>query len=377
MKYIFYERRLLTSVGGVETACWNLAREFVLQGKEVAIVTGKGDRPCPYPELEPYIRAFDFVPQAKQPKFLGRRLAKTLENLSLAKSAGDFLRDCSRESAVIFFKPNGVFALHRYLRDFKRVCFHSQGVDFCSLDRRLFEKYVTHLSACSHFNAFQNRCHFKRQPVVIPNGVTEAFLAWEMRPENRIRWRELFKTNPQRMVFAFAGRMVEWKGIGIFLEAMKIAGGDEELWLIGEGPALEGWISSARRLGVGNRVKHHGFIKHSQLPSLWDAVDIGVFPSIGDDAFGISIAEAMACGKPVIGSNLGGIPEVVGNEEQCGWLCENLNAIEYAQAIRAARSANLNLMGKNARARASRFQWRAAAKKFADFINSPGNQARC
>ena len=44
------------------------------------------------------------------------------------------------------------------------------------------------------------------------------------------------------------------------------------------------------------------------LPEFYAACDAGIFPSIGDEAFGITIAEAMACGKPVIASYIGGIP---------------------------------------------------------------------
>ena len=143
----------------------------------------------------------------------------------------------------------------------------------------------------------------------------------------------------------------------------------EELWLIGDGPQLAGWLELARQLGISDRVKPHPFVPHHTLPGLWDAIDIGVFPSSGDEAFGITIAEAMSRGKAVIASYVGGIPEVVGNENQCGWLCENSNAEAFAAAIVAAREADLQAMGNNGRGRvATQFRWSKLAEQFGLFL---------
>jgi len=143
----------------------------------------------------------------------------------------------------------------------------------------------------------------------------------------------------------------------------------EELWLIGDGPQLSGWLELARQLGISERVKHHPFVPHDSLPGLWDAIDIGVFPSSGDEAFGITIAEAMSRGKAVIASYVGGIPEVVGNENRCGWLCGNSDSEAFASAIIAAREADIQTMGINARQRiATHFQWSALAEQFRLFL---------
>lgn len=373
MKYIFYERSLLTKVGGVETAAWNLAREFYALGSEVLIVTGKGPRKCPYKELEPFVCAFDYVPQANQPRIFGRRFAKILENRSLAKAADKILVNSSKQTAIIFFKPNGVYALRKRLPHFKKVCFHSQGADFVPFDRMLFNKYVTHLSACSHFNAWQNRCHFKQVPKVFYNGVPDYFLQSTFSQAARDEWRKQLSTDSKTRVFAFAGRMVKWKGIAIFLEAMTMAGGDEELWLVGTGPDLKRWLALAKVFKIENRVKTHPFIEHSKLPGLWDAVDIGVFPSCSDEGFSMSVVEAMSRGKPVIASYLGGTPEGVGNEGLCGWLCSNSDVEGFAKAISHAREADLVQMGQNARKRAERFRWPVEAKHLLNFIAGPGN----
>ena len=86
--------------------------------------------------------------------------------------------------------------------------------------------------------------------------------------------------------------------------------------------------------GVADRIVFHPAVPHQSLPGIYATADIGIFPSAADEAFGITIAEAMSCGKPVIASHIGGIPEVVGNEGNCGILVPPGSAVALARAIR-------------------------------------------
>jgi glycosyltransferase involved in cell wall biosynthesis len=62
-----------------------------------------------------------------------------------------------------------------------------------------------------------------------------------------------------------------------------------------------------------------GFVPHAEIPRYYGIACLGVFPSVADEAFGISICEAMACGLPTIGTCVGGIPEVI-EDKQTGFL---------------------------------------------------------
>lgn len=58
-------------------------------------------------------------------------------------------------------------------------------------------------------------------------------------------------------------------------------------------------------------VRFHGSLPHEDLPKVFERADIVVFPSIWDEPFGLPVIEAMAAGKPVVASAVGGVPETV------------------------------------------------------------------
>ena len=119
-------------------------------------------------------------------------------------------------------------------------------------------------------------------------------------------------------------------------------------------------------LGIEKQVIFNGPVAHSDLPAFYCCGDAGIFPSTGDEAFGITIAEAMACGLPVIGSYIGGIPEVIGNEGTAGLLVSPGHPEAIAHAIRQLMDDDekCRVMGLNARQRIENlYTWQHSAKR--------------
>jgi glycosyltransferase involved in cell wall biosynthesis len=100
--------------------------------------------------------------------------------------------------------------------------------------------------------------------------------------------------------------------------------------LIGDGPELQGCIEFAERIGldVGRNIIFMG--ARDNAARYFNGADIGVQLSIEPEAFGLVFLEAMSRGKPVIGTDIGGIPEVVGD---CGILVEPFDIDGAADAI--------------------------------------------
>ena len=130
-------------------------------------------------------------------------------------------------------------------------------------------------------------------------------------------------------------RLVEpKKGLSVLLQAMVLlrgAGDDRgcQLLIVGEGPARDSLESLSQQLGVSSWIRFAG--SRRDVPRILPLLDLFVLPSLYE-GFGIAILEAMAAGKPVVATTVGGIPEFVVPGET-GLLVEPGNAAALADAI--------------------------------------------
>jgi glycosyltransferase involved in cell wall biosynthesis len=118
-------------------------------------------------------------------------------------------------------------------------------------------------------------------------------------------------------VVGYAGRLVPEKGGDLLLEALAGLDGVWRLVMLGGGPERERLEALARRLQVADRVSFGGWLPALQLPAFYRTLDAFVLPSRSRhnwvEQFGRVLIEAMACGVPVIGSDCGEIPQVIGD----------------------------------------------------------------
>jgi len=107
----------------------------------------------------------------------------------------------------------------------------------------------------------------------------------------------------------------------------------------------------------------HGDVKYQDVSSFLNSLDVFVFPTLGE-GFGLPVCEAMACGVPVVASNLTTMPEIVGD---AGILSEP-NVKEMSDSIEKMVADRLlrKKMGRRGIDRAREFTWRKAAEKTVD-----------
>jgi glycosyltransferase involved in cell wall biosynthesis len=113
------------------------------------------------------------------------------------------------------------------------------------------------------------------------------------------------------------------------------------------------------------RVRFLGTVSLPALVRAYRAADLLVLPSIWQESYGLPVAEAMACGVPVLASASGGVPELI-EDGVTGRLVPRLHTAELARALRemAAEPARLQEMGKAARTRAQRLlTWARSAER--------------
>lgn len=124
------------------------------------------------------------------------------------------------------------------------------------------------------------------------------------------------RLDPAVFRVAYAGRFVPEKGLDTLLEAVARLGSKVELWLIGDGPQQAVLQTLAQDLGINGRVRWIPPVSSDQMPGLLAQVNAMVLPSrttpVWKEQFGRVLVEAMACKVPVVGSDCGAIPEVIG-----------------------------------------------------------------
>lgn len=149
---------------------------------------------------------------------------------------------------------------------------------------------------------------------VIPNGVAVAPMA---DPRERARLRAEWGIGPHEILIGTIGRVSPRKGLRELLAAARtIVAQAPAARLVIVGGVVPGQEAFAAELEaeaalgpLAGRVHLAGF--HEDVASVLEAVDIVAAPVVQPESFGLAVAEAMAHGKPVVASRLGGLAEVV------------------------------------------------------------------
>ncbi|MEM1510311.1 MAG: glycosyltransferase family 4 protein [Thermofilaceae archaeon] len=147
-------------------------------------------------------------------------------------------------------------------------------------------------------------------------------------------------SNRRTVTVISVGRLVEVKGHEYLIAACNILikkGYNVKTIIIGDGPRKNILSNLIKKLGLSDRVKLIGRLPHEEVLKYLYNSNIFVFPSIScrdgsTEALGYACVEAMACGLPVVASNVGGIPEYVIND-QTGLLVEQRSPKQIAEAI--------------------------------------------
>jgi glycosyltransferase involved in cell wall biosynthesis len=121
-------------------------------------------------------------------------------------------------------------------------------------------------------------------------------------------------TRPLRV--GYVGRLTAQKGVDVLLQAVA-ARSDLHLEVVGAGPESAALAERTVELGLADRVVHRGFARQEALPEIYRGFDVLAVPSLPQpgllEQFCRVAVEAMASGVPVVASNIGALPEVVGD----------------------------------------------------------------
>jgi len=140
----------------------------------------------------------------------------------------------------------------------------------------------------------------------------------------------------------YVGRLVAEKGVDLLLCAAAALGGDWAVRILGSGPHEPTLRTLAAKLGIEGRVVFLPTVSSTDVPRFMPSLDVLVLPSRTrpnwKEQFGRVLIEAMACGVPVVGSDSGEIPFVIG---EAGLVFPESDVAALTQALTRLRDSDV------------------------------------
>lgn len=149
---------------------------------------------------------------------------------------------------------------------------------------------------------------------VLYNGVSDAFRKFS--EPQRKSLRKGYGVLPGDKIVAFVGSIVEVKNVrslpAIFHAIRSRYDGNVKFWMVGDGK-LRNAVEPAMLSDETIAVRFWGNVPADEMPSVMNCIDVMLLPSF-NEGLPLVCAEAVRCGAKVVGSNVGGIPEMIGCE---------------------------------------------------------------
>lgn len=179
-----------------------------------------------------------------------------------------------------------------------------------------------------------NRLDVSAKKIIVQHSGVDIKL---FKPLNKEKAREKLGLSKNKKIVLSIGHLIEIKGHKYLIEAMRDIinyQNDISCIIVGSGVLKEKLINLVKKLKLETYVKLVGETTHKNIPYSINACDVFILPSL-DEGHPSVMNEALACGKPVIATNVGGIPETI-KKEFLGEIVVPKNSEMLAKAIKKA-----------------------------------------
>lgn len=158
---------------------------------------------------------------------------------------------------------------------------------------------------------------------------------------------------------AYVGRLTQEKGVQNLIKSIPLILKNIpniKVYIVGSGPYYNELLLLSQNLKIKKNIFFINKVERKKLLEYYVKAEVVIMPSIWAETFGLVGIEAMSVGRPIIGSNVGGIPEWL-DDGKTGYLVEPGNPEQIAEKVIMLLSNRklLEQMGKNARKRAEQF----------------------
>ena len=306
------------------------------------------------------------------------KVGMTLAPLAMALGAWPTVRRLQREGFHFdlidahYYYPDGVAAALLARWSGKPLVITARGTDLNLIPRHTLPRRMI-LRAADRAGASIGVCQAlmdtlaglgadPRKLHTLRNGVDlERFT-----PEDRVAARRRLGLSLEGRLMLSVGHLVERKGHFVAIEALTQLPADVALVIVGGGPDRAALQALADRLGVGARVRFVGVVPQAELKWWYSAADALALCS-SREGWANVLLESMACGTPVIATNIWGTPEVV-SSPAAGLLMAERSGTALAQAW-ARLMADCPSRGST-RAHAEQFSWDPTTRGQLDLFRS-------
>ena len=353
MKILMVSLDFIPTVGGITAHVYELSKALIKNGCEVSVLTRmiKGEKQQEVTEgINIYRIKLNTIGT-----FYGYKINKAIKNL-LKNNSYDLIHIHGLRPLEFYNikNPPLVYTNHTsgYLKRIKK------GGYRVFLLKRLFKKPKLFLAPSKEllevpFKIDALKCY-------IPNGVIVD--KYKRDEEKRAELREKLGFKQSDIVAIITRRMVWKNGVKYLALSTKfIKNRNLKLLLIGDGEEFDE-VKAILQENFKDRFIMLGSKTHQEIIGYYSAADISVLPSLME-ATSISGLEAMAASLPIVGTNVGGIPELV-RDGITGYLCKLKDPKDLAKKIDKLLESDYKKMGKNAQKIAKEeFDWDVIAKK--------------
>lgn len=219
------------------------------------------------------------------------------------------------------------------------------------------------------------------QKMVLYNGVAESFYRYA--DDERVSLRERHGLSPQDKVVAYVGNFHPVKNVAALPELFSRIHdhfemclrecpeqeGDLKFWVVGDGK-LRSALEPRIRSMAGSDVRFWGNVPSGQMPQIMNMIDVLLLPS-RNEGLPLVTLEALKCGASVLGSDVGGISEVIGREFCVPFTYRSDGALDYEGvdfADRLAQKTVRQLFYPKAQTLNPHFDWAQIARTEVTFL---------
>jgi len=233
------------------------------------------------------------------------------------------------------------------------------------LERRLTKSAIKNANAIialtEHMRTTMQSLH-QRDVLVIPNGIDLERFAHLFKAEAR---SELLIEEGKRIII-FVGRLHPVKGVKYLIRAMRLitqAAPEARLILLGDGEEQQNLEALTKELNLENFVTFQGRVSNTETPRFMVASDILVLPSLSE-GFPVVVLEAMACGLPIVATDVRGVSEIVA-DDQNGFTVQPENPEAIAdRVLQLLRDEKLrSKIGENNRCHVEQYSWEDVVRR--------------